>query len=58
MWRKKKKFRVEYNDYVFEYDTAVELARMVKESKCRMPIPYEPMTTDYDDWCAVMAGDI
>lgn len=59
MWRRnKKKYSVEYNGYYFEYDTAIELAKMVKESKCGMPIPYEPMTTDYDDWRSVMCGDI
>lgn len=58
MWERKKKFTVEHDGYVFHYDTAIELARMVKESGCKMPIPYEPMTTDYDDWCSVMAGDL
>jgi len=49
-WYKKNYYTLECNDFVFEYETAYELGVMVRESGCKMPNPYEPDNTDYDDF--------
>lgn len=49
-YRKNYKWKVTYRGFVFEYDTAEELGKMVAESGCGMPNPYEPDNTDYDDF--------
>lgn len=49
-WYKENKYRCEYKGFVFEFDTASELGRMVAESGCSMSNPYDPDCTDYDDF--------
>jgi hypothetical protein len=53
-WSKDKKWKIKYEcssgAYTFEYDTAKELGELVRDSGCRMPNPYEPDNTDYDDF--------
>lgn len=49
-WWKKCKYTIEYKGYVFEYDTAEELGRMVAESDCGMENPFEPDTVEFDQF--------
>ncbi|MEW4343569.1 hypothetical protein AB1J03_19625 [Vibrio diabolicus] len=49
-WWKKNKCTIEYKGYVFEYDTAEELGRMVAESDCGMENPFEPDTVEFDQF--------
>lgn len=49
-WHKRGKWKINYKDFTYEYDTASELGKMVKESGSRMPNPYDPSCTDYDDY--------
>lgn len=49
-WFKKTEFSVTYKDFTFEYDTAGELGSMVKESGCKMPNPYDPSNTEFDEY--------
>jgi len=47
---KEPKYKVVHDGVTFEYDTASELGRMVAESGCAMPIPYEPIHLEYDEF--------
>lgn len=47
---KRCEFKLGYNGYTFEYDTAKELGELVLSSGCKMPNPYEPMHTEFDDY--------
>ncbi|MGL5728653.1 MAG: hypothetical protein ACRCYD_12490 [Plesiomonas sp.] len=49
-WHKETKNRCKYKGFAFEFDTAAELGKMVAESGCPMPNPYDPDCTDYDDF--------
>ncbi|HHC7220172.1 TPA: hypothetical protein ACN38L_004064 [Vibrio parahaemolyticus] len=49
-WWKKNKYTIEYKGYVFEYDTAEELGRMVAQSGCGMENPFDPNTVEYDQF--------
>ncbi|ELB2291141.1 hypothetical protein QNZ73_004031 [Vibrio parahaemolyticus] len=49
-WWKKNKYTIEYKCYVFEYDTAEELGRMVAQSGCGMENPFEPDTVEFDQF--------
>ncbi|ELB2755754.1 hypothetical protein QNF07_004079 [Vibrio alginolyticus] len=49
-WWKKTKYTIEYKGYVFEYDTAEELGRMVAQSGCGMENPFEPDTVEFDQF--------
>lgn len=49
-WHKETKHRCKHKGFIFEFDTATELGRMVAESGCPMPNPYDPDCTDYDDF--------
>lgn len=53
-YQHKIKYKCGFSIYVFEYDTAVELAKMVKESGCKMPNPYEPGHIEYDEYNETM----
>ncbi|HCG5913205.1 TPA: hypothetical protein NJ057_003865 [Vibrio parahaemolyticus] len=49
-WWKKTKYTIEYKGYVFEYDTAEELGRMVTQSGCGMENPFDPNTVEFDQF--------
>lgn len=49
-WTKKAKWSYQYKNFTFDYDTAAELGRIVAESGCDMPNPFDPSTTDFDDF--------
>ena len=49
-WWKKSKYAIEYKGYVFEYDTAEELSRMVAQSGCGMENPFDPNTVEFDQF--------
>ncbi|ENN2394516.1 hypothetical protein J4H39_17065 [Vibrio alginolyticus] len=49
-WWKKCKYMIEYKGYVFEYDTAEELGRMVAQSGCGMENPFDPNTVEFDQF--------
>ncbi|MBO0209734.1 MULTISPECIES: hypothetical protein [Vibrio] len=49
-WWKKCKYTIEYKGYVFEYDTAEELGRMVAQSGCGMENPFDPNTVEFDQF--------
>ncbi|EGQ9962420.1 hypothetical protein D0810_14825 [Vibrio cholerae] len=49
-WHKETKHRCKHKGFVFEFDTAAELGKMVAESGCPMSNPYEPGFTEYDDF--------
>lgn len=49
-WWKKCKYTIEYKGYVFEYDTAEELGRMVVQSGCGMENPFDPNTVEFDQF--------
>lgn len=49
-WWKKTNYTIEYKGYVFEYDTAEELGRMVAQSGCGMENPFDPNTEEYDQF--------
>ncbi|HHC7290417.1 TPA: hypothetical protein ACN382_003916 [Vibrio parahaemolyticus] len=49
-WWKKTKYTIEYKGYVFEYDTAEELGRMVAQSGCGMENPFEHYTVEFDQF--------
>ncbi|HHX8304440.1 TPA: hypothetical protein ACVO0J_002338 [Vibrio diabolicus] len=54
-WWKKSKYAIEYKGYVFEYDTAEELSRMVSHSSCGKENRFDPNNVEYDqffDRCA------
>lgn len=52
MWykKKKKKYRVEYEDYIFEYNTVEEFATLVMESGAKIQNLYEPNTKEFDEF--------
>lgn len=61
-WSVKPLHIIEYENYTFKYDSAEDLGRMVKESGCKMPNPFEPDFTEHDDfnegyWNAKYDGD-
>lgn len=41
-------YKIEYKGYIYCYDTAIELANMVKETGTQMENPYEPHHVEYD----------
>lgn len=49
-WRYTPQFKVEYRGFTFQYDTAQEFGTMVAESRCGMANPYEPDTTEFEDF--------
>ncbi|EPU4643936.1 hypothetical protein ACVXAM_003845 [Vibrio parahaemolyticus] len=49
-WWKKCKYTIECKGYVFEYDTAEELGRMVAQSGCGMENPFDPNTVEFDQF--------
>lgn len=49
-WHKEYKWQIKYKGFIYNYDTAKELGCMVAESESRMPNPYDPQCTDYDDY--------
>jgi len=55
-WNKGKKWTIHYGRYTYEYETAKELGKMVRESGSRMPNPYSPDCTDYDDYIEAVHG--
>ena len=49
-WTRCCKYKLECDSFTFEYDTASELGRMVFESGSKMENPYDPSSTDFDDF--------
>lgn len=49
-WTKRCKYKLEYDGFTFEYETASELGRMTFESGSKMENPYDPNSTDFDDF--------
>ncbi|NRB79168.1 MAG: hypothetical protein HRU38_10935 [Saccharospirillaceae bacterium] len=49
-WTKKTKWCLSHENFTFNYDTATELGKMVGESGCNMPNPFDPDCTDFDDF--------
>ena len=44
------KWRYQFENIVFEYDTAYELGQLVAQSGRYVPNPYDPNNTDFDDF--------
>lgn len=49
-WEKEPLYKVKYNRFTFHYDTATELGRMAFESGSKMPNPYDPINSEYDEY--------
>ena len=49
-WYKRSKWKLEYQGFTYEYDTARQLGQMVRESGSKMPNLYDPDCTDHEDY--------
>lgn len=49
-WTKRCKYKLECDNFTFEYDTASELGRMAFESGSKMGNPYDPNSTEFDEF--------
>ena len=49
-WEKEPLHKIKYKRFTFYYDTATELGRMAFESGSKMPNPYDPINSEYDEY--------